>query len=131
MCKYFLSSDKHRHKIQIGFSIYIYKRLCPRKKIRNRKKERATETLNLKLNTKPLKFKCGLADRGGGGGWSTHARDGYPHLVINKERPSPQNNSNVFCHLKPPRINRNKLKVYQKQLWCGHKPLRETLTIEK
>jgi hypothetical protein len=45
---------------------YIYKRLRPRKKIRNRKKERATETL--KLNTKPLKFKCGLADWGGGGG---------------------------------------------------------------
>jgi hypothetical protein len=37
------------------------------KKIRNRKKERATETLNLKFNTKPLKFKCGLADGGGGG----------------------------------------------------------------
>jgi hypothetical protein len=32
---------------------------------------------------------------------------------------------------KTPRINRNKLKVYQKQLWCGHKPLKETLTIEK
>jgi hypothetical protein len=50
-----------------SFIIYIYKRLRPRKKIRNRKKERATETLNLKLNTKPLKFKCGLADGGGGG----------------------------------------------------------------
>jgi hypothetical protein len=50
--------------------IYIYKRLRlrPSKKIRNRKKERATETLNLKLITKPLKFKCGLADKGGGGG---------------------------------------------------------------
>jgi hypothetical protein len=46
-------------------SIYIYKRLRPRKKISNRKKERATETLNLKLNTKPLKF---MADGGGGGG---------------------------------------------------------------
>jgi hypothetical protein len=23
----------------------------------------------MKLNTKPLKFKCGLADGGGGGGW--------------------------------------------------------------
>jgi hypothetical protein len=64
------------------FTIYIYKRLCPRKKIRNRKKERATETLNLKFNTKPLKFKWGLADGGGGAGWSTHARHGYPHLVI-------------------------------------------------
>jgi hypothetical protein len=47
--------------------IYIYKRLRPRKKIRNRKKERATETLNLKLNTKPLKLKCGLAGARGGG----------------------------------------------------------------
>jgi hypothetical protein len=63
--------------------ICICKRLRPRKKIRNRKKERATETLNLKLNTKPLKFKCGLADGGGGAGWSTHARHGYPHLVFN------------------------------------------------
>jgi hypothetical protein len=62
-------------------STYIYKRLCPSKKICNRKKERATETLNLKLNTKPLKFKCSLADGGGGVGWSTHARHGYPHLV--------------------------------------------------
>ncbi len=50
------------------YVIYIYKRLRPRKKICNRKKERAAETLNLKLNTKPLKFKCGLADGGGGGG---------------------------------------------------------------
>jgi hypothetical protein len=50
--------------------VYIYKRLRPRKKIRNRKKERAAETLNLKLNTKPLKLKCGLADEGGReGGW--------------------------------------------------------------
>ncbi len=48
------------------YFIYIYKRLRPKKKIRNRKKERATEIL--KLNTKPLKFKCGLADGGGGGG---------------------------------------------------------------
>ncbi len=43
--------------------------------------ERKKETLNLKLNTKPLKFKWGLAKWGGGGaGWSTH---GYPHLVFN------------------------------------------------
>jgi hypothetical protein len=34
----------------------------------------------MKLNTKPLKFKCGLAD-GGGGAWRTLARHGYPHLV--------------------------------------------------
>jgi hypothetical protein len=42
--------------------------------------ERKKETLNLKLNTKPLKFKWGLAKGGGGGGagWSTHARHGYP-----------------------------------------------------
>ncbi len=54
------------------------------KKSATKKKERATETLNLKLNTKPLKFKCGLADGGGGwAGWSTHARHGYPHLVYN------------------------------------------------
>ena len=33
-----------------------------------REKKSATETLNLKLNTKPLKFKCGLADGGGGAG---------------------------------------------------------------
>ncbi len=33
-----------------------------------REKKSATETLNLKLNTKPLKFKCGLADGGGGVG---------------------------------------------------------------
>jgi hypothetical protein len=45
---------------------YLYKRLRPRKKIHNRKKERATETLSLKWNTKPLQFKCGLADGGGG-----------------------------------------------------------------
>jgi hypothetical protein len=60
---------------------YIYKSLGPRKKNPQQKKERATETLNLKLNTKPLKFKCGLADGGVGAGWSTHARHGYPHLV--------------------------------------------------
>jgi hypothetical protein len=38
----------------------------------------------MKLNTKPLKFKCGLANRGGGPGWQTRARHGYPHLVIYK-----------------------------------------------
>jgi hypothetical protein len=50
---------------------------------KERKKERKKETLNLKLNTKPLKFKWGLAkgEGGGGEGWSTHARHGYPHLV--------------------------------------------------
>jgi hypothetical protein len=37
-----------------------------------RKKERKKETLNLKLNTKPLKFKWGLAKGGEGAGWSTH-----------------------------------------------------------
>jgi hypothetical protein len=35
------------------------------KKIRNRKKKEQQKFL-LKFNTKPLKFKCGLADRGGG-----------------------------------------------------------------
>jgi hypothetical protein len=34
----------------------------------DRKKERAAEIFIMKLNTKPLKFKCGLADRGEGGG---------------------------------------------------------------
>jgi hypothetical protein len=57
--------------------IYIYKRLCPRKKIRNRKKERAAtekkkeqqeQFFKMKLNTKPLKFKCGLAEGEGGPG---------------------------------------------------------------
>jgi hypothetical protein len=62
----------------------------------------------MKLNTKPLKFKCcqnrkkkeqqilfikstnllnlnaGWLTGKGGGGWSTHARHGYPHLVLNK-----------------------------------------------
>ncbi len=65
--------------------IYIYKRLRTRKKNPQQKKERATETLNLKLNTKPLKFKCGLTDGIGGGGWSTHARHEYPHLVFNEK----------------------------------------------
>jgi len=51
-----------------NLSIYIYKRLCQRKKIRIKKKERATETfLLMKLNTKTFKFKCGLADGGGAG----------------------------------------------------------------
>jgi len=36
------------------------------------------------MNTKPLKFKCGLADGGGGvAGWWTRARHGYPHPVYN------------------------------------------------
>ena len=55
--------------------------------------ERKKETLNLKLNTKSLKFKCGLAD-GGGGGWLTHARHGYPHLVYNKKKNCNQNQIN-------------------------------------
>jgi hypothetical protein len=64
--------------------VYIYKRLRQRKKIRNRKKKEQQKFL-MKFNTKPLKFKYGLADGGGGGGgWSTHARHGYPHLVLNK-----------------------------------------------
>ncbi len=46
--------------------IYIYKRLRPRKKIRNRKNKEPL--FIMKLNTKPLKFKCGLADGGGGRG---------------------------------------------------------------
>ena len=39
------------------------------KKIRNRTKERAARAIFfMKLNTKPLKFKCGLANGGGGPG---------------------------------------------------------------
>ncbi len=57
------------------------------KKIRNRKKERAARAIFfMKLNTKPLKFKCRLANGGGGaggGGLVDHARHGYPHLVFN------------------------------------------------
>jgi hypothetical protein len=65
--------------------IYIYKRLCLRKKIRSRKKKEPQNFLLMKLNTKPLKFKCRLADRGWGGvGWWTCARHGYPHLVLYK-----------------------------------------------
>jgi hypothetical protein len=52
-----------------------------------REKKSATEKrksnrnfLLMKLNTKPLKFKYGLAD-GGGDVWLTRARHGYPHLV--------------------------------------------------
>jgi hypothetical protein len=51
--------------------------------------------LNLKLNTKPLKFKWGLA-KGGGAGWSTHARHGYPHLVSNKTNYKWNNKRNLF-----------------------------------
>jgi hypothetical protein len=58
------------------------------KKIRNRKKERAARAIFfMKLNTKPLKFKCRLAKGGGGpgGGLVNHARHGYPHLVSYKD----------------------------------------------
>jgi hypothetical protein len=59
-----------------------------------REKKSATEKrksnrnfLLMKFNTKPLKFKYGLDDRGGGGaGWQTHARHGYPHLVFNNKK---------------------------------------------
>jgi len=65
--------------------IYIYKRLRPRKKNPQQKKRKSRKSnFFMKLNTKPLKFKCGLANGGGGrrgAGWSTHARHGYPHLV--------------------------------------------------
>jgi hypothetical protein len=71
-----------RQKIEI---IYIYKRLCPRKKIRNRYKK----LFLMKLNTKLLKFNKmqAVADRErggqGGGCWWTRARHGYSHLVFN------------------------------------------------
>ena len=58
-----------------------------KKKSATEKKKEPQEQFFMKLNTKPLKFKCGLADGGGGpgggAGWSTHARHGYPHLVPN------------------------------------------------
>ncbi len=56
------------HCICISISIKDFVR---EKKIRNRKKERAAKAFFFMiLNTKPLKFKCGLADggRGAGGG---------------------------------------------------------------
>ena len=54
-------------------TIYIYKRLRPRKKNPQQKKRKSRKSnFLMKLNTKPLKFKCGLAGgrggaRGGGG----------------------------------------------------------------
>jgi hypothetical protein len=57
---------------------YTYKRLRPRKKNPQQKKRKSRYLLT-KLNTKPLKFKCGLADGGWGGrgaGWRTLARHG-------------------------------------------------------
>ncbi len=51
------ADNKDPKKSLIAQLVYIYKRLRPRKKICNRKKERATETL--KMNTKKkleLKF---------------------------------------------------------------------------
>jgi hypothetical protein len=49
-------------------SIYIYKRLRPRKKNPQQKKRKSRKSnFFLKLNTKPLKFKCGLAGEGGPG----------------------------------------------------------------
>jgi|LakMenE18May11ns_1017448.scaffolds.fasta_scaffold5408946_1 hypothetical protein len=52
----------------MSLHIYIYKILRPRKKIHNRKKKEQQKLLLMKLNTKPLKFKCGLADGGEGEG---------------------------------------------------------------
>jgi hypothetical protein len=49
------------------------------KKIRNRKKERAARAIFfMKLNTKPFKFKCGLANGGGGAGVPGGERAGRP-----------------------------------------------------
>jgi hypothetical protein len=50
-----------------NYIFYIYKRLRPRKKT-EKKKEPQKQFFLLKLNTKPLKFKCGVADGGGGPG---------------------------------------------------------------
>jgi len=63
------------------FIFYIYKRLRPKKKSATERRKSRKNFLLMKLNTKPLKFKCGLANRGGGPGWQTRARHGYPHLV--------------------------------------------------
>ncbi len=54
------------------------------KKSATEKRKSNRNFLLMKLSTKSLKFKCGLANGGGGGGWSTHARHGYPHLVLYK-----------------------------------------------
>jgi hypothetical protein len=64
----------------IAIIFYIYKRLRPRKKSATEKRKSNRNFLLMKLNTKPLKFKYGLAD-GGGDVWLTRARHGYPHLV--------------------------------------------------
>ncbi len=59
--KYFLP-----HNVSSSISIKDFVR---EKKIRNRKKERAARAIFfMKLNTKPLKFKCRLANGGGGAG---------------------------------------------------------------
>jgi hypothetical protein len=70
--------------------IYIYKRLHPRKKNLQQKKRKSRKSnFFMKLNTKLFKFKCGLADRGGGarvqggGGGLVDPWHGYPHLVLN------------------------------------------------
>jgi hypothetical protein len=52
-----------------------------KKNPQQKKRNSSRNFLLLKLNTKPLKFKCGLADGGGGMDWSTHVRHGYPHLL--------------------------------------------------
>jgi hypothetical protein len=49
-----------------------------------KKRKSGRNLLLMKLNTKPLKLKCGLAGGGGGPGrasWLTRARHGYPHLI--------------------------------------------------
>jgi hypothetical protein len=51
-----------------GECTYIYKRLCPRKKSATEKRKSNRNFLLMKFNTKPLNFKCGLADGGGGVG---------------------------------------------------------------
>jgi hypothetical protein len=42
--------------------------ICSRKKFETEKRKSNINFLLMKLNTKPLKFEYGLADRGGGGG---------------------------------------------------------------
>ena len=76
-----LSLKKHKKKWTIS-SISIKDFIWEK----NPQQKKKSLFLLMKLNTKPLKFKCGLADGGEGGvsGWRTLARHGYPHLVNNK-----------------------------------------------
>jgi hypothetical protein len=64
------------------FVIYIYKRLCLRKKIRNRKKKEQQKLWTWNWTPNLLNLNAGWLTGKRGAGWSTHARHGYPHLVF-------------------------------------------------